>query len=101
MKSQYDGLKDGSDGVEIRLLAFVQQWSSSPFLESVSIGIRWNYRSVVVYFVHYLKCVRSTQLNKYKEIEENSNYMLHTQGKIGTLYLHVNNFKSYHCTNKS
>ena len=44
LKSQYDGLKGGSDGVERQRLAFIQQWSSSPFLESVGIHIRWNYR---------------------------------------------------------
>ena len=44
LKSQYDGLKGDSDGVERQLLAFIQQWSSSPFLESMGIQIRWNYR---------------------------------------------------------
>ena len=34
-KSQYDGLIDGSDGVE-RRLALIQQWSSSPFIELVA-----------------------------------------------------------------
>ena len=44
LKSQYDGLKGGSDGVERKRIAFIQQWSSSPFLESVGFHIRWNYR---------------------------------------------------------
>ena len=44
LKSQYDGLKGDSDGVERQRIAFIQQWSSSPFLESVGIHIRWNYR---------------------------------------------------------
>ena len=44
LKSQYDGLKGGSEGVERQQIAFIQQWSSSPFLESVGIHIRWNYR---------------------------------------------------------
>ena len=44
LKSQYDGLKGGSDGVERQRIAFIQQWSSSPFLESVGFHIRWNYR---------------------------------------------------------
>ena len=43
LNSQYDGL-DGSDGVERQQLAFIQQWSSSPFIESVGIHVRWNYR---------------------------------------------------------
>ena len=43
LKSQYDSLKGGSDGVERQRIAFIQQWSSSPFLESVDIHIRWNY----------------------------------------------------------
>ena len=44
LKSQYDGLKGDSDGVERQRIAFIQQWSSSPFLELVGIHIRWNYR---------------------------------------------------------
>ena len=40
LKSQYDGLKGGSDGVERQRIAFIQQWSSSPFLESVGFHIR-------------------------------------------------------------
>ena len=44
LKSQYDGLKGGSDGVERQRITFIQQWSSSPFLESVGLHIRWNYR---------------------------------------------------------
>ena len=44
LKRQYDGLKGGSDGVERQRMAFIQQWSSSPFLESVGLHIRWNYR---------------------------------------------------------
>ena len=42
LKSQYDGLKlkGGSVGVERQRIAFIQQWSSSPFLESVGIHIR-------------------------------------------------------------
>ena len=44
LKSQYDGLKGGSNGVERQRIAFIQQWLSSPFLESVGIHIRWNYR---------------------------------------------------------
>ena len=32
-KSQCDGLTGGTDGAEIQRLAFIQQWSSSPFLE--------------------------------------------------------------------
>ena len=44
LKSQYDGLNGGSDEVEKQQLAFIQQWSCSPFLESVGIHIRWNYR---------------------------------------------------------
>ena len=43
LKSQYDGLKGDSDGVERQRIAFIQQWSSSPFLESVGIHIRWNH----------------------------------------------------------
>ena len=43
LKSQYDGLKDDSDGVERQRLAFIQQWSSSPFIESMGIHIRWTY----------------------------------------------------------
>mgnify|MGYP006973822640 CR=1 FL=1 len=43
LKSQYDGYKGDSDGVERQRLAFIQQWSSSPFLELVGIHIRWNY----------------------------------------------------------
>ena len=44
LKSQYDGLKGSSDGVERQQLAYIQQWAPSPFLESVGIHIRWNYR---------------------------------------------------------
>ena len=33
LKSKYNGLKGGSDGVEKQRLAFIQQWLSSPFLE--------------------------------------------------------------------
>ena len=44
LKSQY-GFKGGSDGVERKQLAFTQQWSSYPFLDSVGIHIRWNYRA--------------------------------------------------------
>ena len=44
LKSQYDGLKGDSDGVERQRIAFIQQWMSSPFLESVGFHIRWNYR---------------------------------------------------------
>ena len=40
LKSQYDGLKGGSYGVERQRITFIQQWSSSPFLESVGIHIR-------------------------------------------------------------
>ena len=44
LKSQYDSLTGGYDGVERQRLAFIQQWSSFPFLESINIHIRWNYR---------------------------------------------------------
>ena len=44
LKIKYDGLKGDSNGVEKQGLAFIQQWSTSPFIESVSIHIRWTYR---------------------------------------------------------
>ena len=37
LKSQYGGLTGGSDGVERQRLAFIQQWSSSPTLESMDV----------------------------------------------------------------
>ena len=45
LKSQYDGLKGRSDGVERQRIAFIQQWSCSPFLELVGIHRRWKYRA--------------------------------------------------------
>ena len=44
LKSQYDGLKGGSNGVERQILAFIQQWSSSPFSESVEPS--WPYKDL-------------------------------------------------------
>ena len=41
LKSQYNGLTGKTDGAERQRLAFIQQWSSSPFLESVGLHIRW------------------------------------------------------------
>ena len=50
---------------------------------------------VVVCFIHYVKYVQSTRLNKYKEIEEILKCTLHGQGRIETLYLHVNKPKPH------
>ena len=47
LKCQYNGLNGGYDGVERQQLAFIQQLSSSPFLESVGIHIRCNYRAPI------------------------------------------------------
>ena len=47
LKSKYDGLRGGFDGVERQRLAFIIQWSSSPFLESMGLHIRWNYRILI------------------------------------------------------
>ena len=54
----------------------------------------------VVYFVHYVKNVWSTLLNKYEEMGKKLlKYMLLAQGKIQISYLHVNKPKPYHCVN--
>ena len=62
----------------------------------------WPY-DVVAYFVHIVKNVQSTLMNRYEEIEGNVKikHMLHAQGKIWGLYFNVNNPKLYHYTNSS
>ena len=43
LKSQYNGITCGFNGVERQLLAFIQQCSTSPLLELMGLHIRWNY----------------------------------------------------------
>ena len=75
LKMQYDGLNGGSDGVVRQQLAFIQQWSSSPFLESMGIHIRWNYRVPNILICKILELMEGVFFSRKKNFmnEENDN----------------------------
>ena len=55
-KEPIQGTTGGSDATERQRLDFIQQWSCSPFLESLGLYIRWNHQLLLGFICNILKC---------------------------------------------